>query len=230
MKLSIEESLRPKLKLHREQLRNLCIKQQVVMEEERANIAREIHDELGQIMAAVRMNVAWIQRECPDRKGIVEKSSEILELIDGTIRSMRRICTELRPDVLDHLGLGAAIQWQAEEFTRRSGIPCEVTAEDGIQVDSDRSIALFRIFQEALTNVMRHAGATKVEASLRHEGGKVILEISDNGKGITKEDISKPGSFGLLGMRERVYPWNGMVTIKGNPDRGTAIEAILTDE
>jgi len=199
-------------------------------EEERANVAREIHDELGQIMAAVRMNVAWMQSEYFDHKGILEKSSEMLQLIDGTIKSIRRICTELRPDVLDHLGLGTAIQWQAEEFGKRSGIPCEVTVKEGIQVDSDRSIALFRIFQEALTNVMRHADATDVEVSLRREGGKVILKISDNGKGITEEDISKPGSFGLLGMRERVYPWNGMVAIKDNPDGGTAIEVILPDE
>ncbi|MBF0506742.1 MAG: transporter substrate-binding domain-containing protein [Nitrospirae bacterium] len=218
------------LKLHQEQLRKLYIKHQSRREEERAKIAREIHDELGQVMAAVRMNVAWMKMEYSDHQKIIEKSSEILELIDGTITSVRRICSELRPDVLDHLGLGAAIAWQAEEFTRRSGIPCDVTVKEGIKVDSDSCIALFRIFQEALTNVMRHADATEVEASLRDERGKVILKIIDNGKGITEEDKSKPGGFGLLGMRERVYPWRGSVSIKGSPNKGTRIEVILPQE
>ncbi len=215
------------MKLNLEQLHDLCIRQQHLREKERANVARQIHDELGQIMAAVRMNVAWIQMECPDHKGIVEKSSEILELIDGTIKSIRRICTELRPDVLDHLGLGAAIEWEAAEFAKRSGIPCEVSVEEGFQMDGDRSIALFRIFQEALTNILRHSNSTKVTASLEEEDNKIILEITDNGKGITEEDISNPDSFGLLGMRERVYPWGGSVNISSSPNKGTRIEVSL---
>jgi len=196
-------------------------------EEERASIAREIHDELGQNIAAVRMHVTLIQMECSDRKGIVEKSSEILELIDGTIKSIRRICTELRPDVLDHLGLGAAIEWEAEEFAKRSGIPCKVSMEEDLQMDSDRSIALFRIFQEALTNILLHANSTKVTASLKSENDKIILEISDNGKGITEKEIAKPDSFGLFCMRERVYPWKGGVNISSSPNKGTRIEVIL---
>ena len=212
---------------HRERLRNLYIKQQSMREEERANIAREIHDELGQIMAAVRMNVVWLKMGYADHKVIIEKSSEILELIDGTIKSVRRICSELRPDVLDHLGLGAAIQWQAEEFAKRSGIPCKVTVGDDLQVDSDRSIALFRIFQEALTNILRHANATNILVTLKDGNGKVILEISDNGKGITEEEISKPDSFGLLGMHERVFPWKGSVIISGSPNKGTRIEVTI---
>ncbi len=208
-------------------LRNLCMNQQYVREEERANIAREIHDELGQIMTAIRMDVSWLKGRYSDHEVVAGKTSAILKLIDTTIKSVRRICTELRPDLLDHLGIGAAIQWQAEEFQDRTGILCEVDVEEGIEVDGDRSIALFRIFQEALTNVLRHANATKVTASLKNVNGPAILKISDNGKGITEEEISKPDSFGLLGMRERVYPWRGRVSINGSADKGTIIEVII---
>ncbi len=218
------------MNLNMEQLRNLLMRQQHSSERHRENVARAIHDELGQIMAAVRMNVAWIKRECPDRPRIVEKSSETLELIDGSIKSIRKICSELRPDVLDHLGLGAAIEWETEEFVKKSGILCEVTVEGCFQMDSDRSIALFRIFQEALTNILHHANSTKVTARLKGEDDKIVLEISDNGKGITEEDISNPDSFGLLGMRERVYPWRGSVNISSSPDKGTRIEVILPQE
>lgn len=211
-------------------LRNLYINLQSVREEERTNIAREIHDELGQIMTAIKMDIAWLRGKYCDHKEISEKASSTLNLIDATIKSIKKICTELRPDILEHLGLGAAIQWQAEEFQNRTGIVCEVTVQESTDVGSDRSIALFRIFQEALTNVLRHANATKVIANLKDGDGKVILEISDNGKGITKGEISKPDSFGLLGMQERVYPWRGRVSISGSPDKGTRIEVVLPIE
>ncbi|MBF0505524.1 MAG: response regulator [Nitrospirae bacterium] len=211
-------------------LRNLYINLQSAREEERTNIAREIHDELGQIMTAIKMDIAWLKVKYCDNKEISEKASSTLNLIDATIKSIKKICTELRPDILEHLGLGAAIQWQAEEFQNRTGIMCEVTVQEGTVVGSDRSIALFRIFQEALTNVLRHANATQVIANLKAGNGKVILEISDNGKGITEEEISKPDSFGLLGMQERVYPWKGSVNISGSTDRGTRIEVVLPVE
>src|SRR5208337_3298910 len=147
--------------LNQAQLRNMYINLQSVREEERTDIAREIHDELGQIMTVVKMDIAWIKGQYSDHTEIYEKTSSTLSLIDETIKSGRRICTELRPDLLDHLGLGAAIQWQSEEFQNRTGIVCEAAVEEGIEVNSDRSIALFRIFQEALTNILRHANATK---------------------------------------------------------------------
>ena len=122
------------------------------------------------------------------------------------------------------------MQWQAEEFQNRTGIVCAVAVEEGIEVSSDRSTALFRIFQEALTNILRHANATKVTAKLKSKNDNTILEINDNGKGITGEEISKPNSFGLLGMRERVYPWRGSFSISSSPNEGTRIEVILPQE
>ena len=215
---------------NQDQLRNLYLNLQSAREEERASIAREIHDELGQIMTAVKMDIAWIQGHYAEHKDIFEKTSATLKLIDMTIKSIKKICTELRPAILDHLGLGTAIQWQAQEFQNRAGISCEVVVEESLEVSSAQATALFRIFQEALTNVLRHANATRVTASLKGEFGKIELKISDNGKGITEDDISKPNSFGLLGMRERVYPWRGNVSISSIPGEGTRIDVILPQE
>jgi signal transduction histidine kinase len=181
-------------------------------------------------MTAVKMDIAWIQGHYAEHKDIFEKTSATLKLIDMTIKSIKKICTELRPAILDHLGLGTAIQWQAQEFQNRAGISCEVVVEESLEVSSAQATALFRIFQEALTNVLRHANATRVTASLKGEFGKIELKISDNGKGITEDDISKPNSFGLLGMRERVYPWRGNVSISSIPGEGTRIDVILPQE
>ncbi len=215
------------LTLNQVRLRNLYLNLQSMREEERANIAREIHDELGQIMTAIKMDIAWIKGKYCDHESICKKTSATLNLIDATIKSVRRICTELRPEILDHMGLGAAIEWQAEEFQNRTGIQCEVAVEDDLAMDNDRSTALFRIFQEALTNILRHSNATKMTASLKSGDDKVILQISDNGSGITEEEISKPDSFGLLGMHERVFPWRGSVIISGSPNKGTRIEVTM---
>ena len=215
---------------NQEQLRNLYLNLQSVREEERANAAREIHDELGQFMIAVKMDIAWLKGKYSDHKEISEKTSSTLNLVNTTIQSVKKICDELRPDILNHLGLGTAMQWQAEEFKKKTGMACEVAMEEGIQFDSARSIALFRIFQEALTNILCHAKATKVTASLKCENDKVILEISDNGKGITEKELSKPESFGLIGIRERVYPWRGSVTISSIPNEGTRIEVVLNSQ
>ena len=213
--------------MNQEQLRNLYLNLQSMREEERSSIAREIHDELGQSLAAIKFDIAWIKGKYFDHERIIEKTSSTLSLIDSTITSVKKICTELRPGILDHLGLGPAIQWQAGEFQNRTGIQCEVFLQEDIQLDRDCTTALFRIFQEALTNILRHADATKITASLTENDGTVILEVVDNGKGISEEAIAKPNSFGLLGMRERVYPWSGIVTINGCPNKGTRIEVIL---
>ncbi len=211
-------------------LRNLYINLQSAREEERTSIAREIHDELGQIMTAIKMDIAWMKGKYSDHKEIFEKTSSILSLIDATIKSIKKICTALRPDILEHLGTWGGNSVAGRRIPDRTGIMCEVTVQENTDVGGDRSIALFRIFQEALTNVLRHANATKVIAKLKDGNGKVVLEISDNGKGITEEEIAKPDSFGLLGMQERVYPWRGRVSISGSPDKGTRIEVVLPTE
>ncbi len=223
---ALEEEINHRKRVE-EQLRNLYLNLQAMREEERANIAREIHDELGQIMTAIKMDLAWLNKKYADHQTIHEKTLSTLNLIDKTLKSIKKICTELRPGILDHLGLGAALSWQAKEFEDRTGIRCKVEAEEDSEIDGNRSTALFRIFQEALTNVMRHADATEVTARLKSEASKITLEIKDNGKGISEEEITKSNSFGLLGMRERVYPWRGNVTISGTPTKGTTITVVL---
>jgi PAS domain S-box-containing protein len=209
----------------REQLRNLTLYLESVREQERTNIAREIHDELAQALTALKMDVSWLDHRLPsDPKSLIEKTQSMNDLIDTTIQTVKRISAELRPGILDDLGLVAAIEWQAEEFQNRTGIVCHVTVEpQDIMLDQDRSTAIFRIFQETLTNVARHAHATRVTVSLKVKAGTLILRLSDNGRGIAEEQISDPQSFGLIGMQERVHPWGGKVSFKGIPGKGTTV-------
>jgi signal transduction histidine kinase len=216
------------LRKSHDQIRYLAAHLQSTREEERTYIAREIHDELGQIMTAIKMDVALMKKRYSDHEGIFEKTSATLNLIDASIKSIKKICTELRPAMLDHLGLGAAIEWQAQEFQKRSGIECEVTLNpDVVTIARDQSTALFRIFQEALTNVHRHSKATKVRVTLSEREDSVILEIADNGIGLTEKQFSKANSFGLLGMRERVHILNGQLQISGSQNRGTIITVLI---
>jgi PAS domain S-box-containing protein len=214
------------LKKSYRQLRNLSEHLQSIREEERTNIAREIHDELGQALTALKIDISMIGNKLyPDHKPLVEKTESIMERIDETIQVVKKICTELRPTVLDHFGLSAAIEWQAEDFQKRTGINCKVSFQpEDIVLDQDISIVIFRIFQEALTNIMRHADATEVKASLKAKDGMITLEVMDNGKGITEEQIINSNSFGLLGIRERVNFLGGNVTISGISNKGTAIK------
>ncbi len=211
-----------------EQLRNLAAHLQSVREEERAKIAREIHDELGQALSAQKMELSWFRDRYGDHKPIFDKSGAMLDALNATMRSVRRICTALRPSILDDFGLVDAMQWQADEFQKRTGIECAVdSVPEHIELDKDQSTALFRIFQETLTNVLKHARATKVTARLTKDNDNITLEVIDNGKGITDEQFSKPQSFGLIGMRERVYPWGGKVEITGHKNRGTTVKVCM---
>ncbi len=219
------------LKKSHEQLRNLAAHLQSAREEERTWIAREIHDELGQTLTALKMDLSVMEKKLATNQGI-ETLAELvkadLQLVNATINTVKRLCTELRPAVLDHLGLGAAIEWQAQECQKRTGIECEVNlVPDDIAVDGKHSIALFRIFQESLTNVLRHAKATKIKTTLSDQDGSVMLEIADNGVGIMEEHLSKADSFGLLGMRERVQICNGEMRIAGSQNGGTTITVII---
>ena len=209
----------------REQLRNLSVYLQSVREQERTNIAREIHDELAQALTALKMDVSWLDHRLPrDPGSLIEKTKSMSNLIDSTIQTVKRISAELRPGILDDLGLVAALEWQAEEFQNRTGIICHITADpQDLTVDQDRSTAIFRIFQETLTNVTRHARATRVAVSLKERGGRLTLRVRDNGTGITEEQIANSQSFGLIGIRERVHPWGGKVSIKGIQGKGTTV-------
>jgi signal transduction histidine kinase len=229
-KLEHRKAVKELRKSHK-QLRDLAAHLQSAREEERTWIAREIHDELGQTLTALKMDLSVMGKKLATNQGI-ETLAELvkadLELINSTINTVKRLCTELRPALLDHLGLGAAIEWHAQEFQKRSGIECEVNLVPyDITVDEKYSIALFRIFQESLSNVLRHAKATKVTATLSDQGGSVMLEIADNGVGIKDEHLSKADSFGLLGMRERVQICNGEMRIVGKQNGGTTITVII---
>jgi signal transduction histidine kinase len=214
-----------------EQLRHLAAHLQSVREEERMNIAREIHDELGQSLTALKIDLSRLVAKLsknPENEAIAEQLNAAIDLVSLTIGTVKQLCTELRPPLLDHLGIGAAIEWQAEEFQKRSGVECEVAvASDVFTVDINITTTLFRIFQEALTNVLKHSQATKVEASLKEENGKIVLEINDNGVGITEKQMQKRHSFGLLGMRERLYPLGGTVSINGSELKGTTLTVII---
>ncbi len=214
------------LQSSREQLRNLTVHLESVREQERTKIAREIHDELAQDLTALKMDLSWLENRLPrDQMQLGVKTRSMGGLIDTIIQTVKRISAELRPGVLDDLGLVAAIEWQAEEFQERTGITCRVTVDPvDLTVEKDRSTAIFRIFQETLTNIARHAGASRITVRIKKKAGTLTLRVTDNGAGITDEQINDSKSFGLIGMRERVHPWGGKVRIKGTPGEGTSVE------
>ena len=216
-----EEAIRKK----QEQLRNLAAYLQKVGETERTNIAREIHDELGQTLTVLKMDLSLMRKKWPeDSETLHERTEAMLALIDKTIQTVKKISTELRPGLLDDLGLSAAIEWQSDEFQKRTGIRCTVTTDPpDITLDRERNTAIFRILQETLTNVARHAEATEVKIFLQQNIDQIELHVVDNGKGITQEQLSNPNSFGLLGIRERVTIFGGTITITGVPGKGTTV-------
>jgi signal transduction histidine kinase len=204
-----------------EQLRALSVYLQTVREEERTRIAREVHDELGQALTSCKLDLSWIAGKLPrELKPLLDKTRSLIAHIDSTIQTVRRISTELRPGVLDHLGLAAALEWQANEFQTRTGMKCIVRTNLRERLlDQDLSTTLFRIFQETLTNIIRHAGATHVNVRLKESEGRITLEVADNGRGITRIETSNTKSMGLLGMRERAALLGGSFSI-GRMRRG----------
>ncbi len=213
------------LRKSRDQLRALAARLQSVREEERTYIAREIHDELGQACTAIKMDLALIGRKLTKRQTALRaKVDSSIQLVDGTIVTLRRLASELRPRTLDDLGLPAALEAQAQEFESRTGIHCSVTLpEDPLTLDTDRSTAIFRIFQESLTNVARHAHATRVEARLRRENDRIIFQVFDNGTGFDPEVAKARKSLGLIGMQERALLLNGDFKTEGMPGSGTTM-------
>lgn len=230
-------------------LRLLSEHLQSVREEERSRIARDIHDELGQALTCLKMDVSWLNnrlsvdgpphnskttpRHRSERRNriglnrkrpLLEKTKTMLKLIDETIRTVRRISAALRPAVLDDLGLAAAIEWQTQEFQARTGVKCRLTLpSQNMILDQERSTAVFRIFQETLTNVARHSDATQVAIRLEKRANNLTLEVKDDGKGIAETKILDVKSLGLLGMRERAAFWGGEVAIRGVQGQGTTV-------
>ena len=193
-------------------------------------MAREIHDELGQALTSIKIDLSSLIRQLsigPEQK---RRTESILRLVDEAIHSVRRISTELRPGILDDLGLVAAVEWAAEDFEARTGTKCRLDLPDeDVLIDQERATALFRIFQETLTNVARHANASQVDVHIFQEEGYLNLEVHDNGKGVSKKQLSTGGSLGILGMRERALLLGGVFTMGGAPGKGTTVRARIPE-
>ena len=215
------------LRRSHKQLRTLSVYLQHVREAEQIRIAREVHDELGQSLTGLKLQLTWLASRLPKQsKALLDKTRSMAANIDETIQAVRRIATELRPGVLDTAGLLAALEWQANQFQTQTGIVCEVKAETNDTLwDQELNTAFFRIFQEALTNIIRHAKATKVEVRLAGANGHVMLEVRDNGRGISRAEIHNTKSIGLLGIRERAALLGGTLRIEGERGKGTTLTA-----
>jgi PAS domain S-box-containing protein len=216
-----EEALRKS----REELRELALVSDSVREQEKSRIARELHDELGQALTALKMDVTWLRGHVPaGDEPLSGKLDDIEALLDGTVAATRRISADLRPLVLDDLGLGPAVEWLVQKFTERNGIPCELElGAPDLELRDPHASAVFRILQESLTNAARHARASRVEVSINVDREAVELSVRDDGRGFSPDDPRKPGSYGLMGLRERAYLLGGEVSIASEPSRGTTI-------
>jgi two-component system sensor histidine kinase UhpB len=200
---------------------------ELVKEQERARIARELHDDLGGNLTAIKMALAMLAQRLPAEPAILaDKAAYLDSLVDRTIDAVHRIARDLRPSTLD-LGIVAALEWQASEFAGRTGIACRADIDPDIALSDDQATALFRIFQEALTNIAKHAAATTVSVRLRQVADTLQLSISDNGRGVAASDRVKPDSFGLRGMEERARALKGSLTLSVPPGGGTMVSVLI---
>jgi signal transduction histidine kinase len=214
------------LVLQREQLRALAERLQCVREEDRKRVARDLHDQIGQILTSIKMDMTWMTRHLPESENeVLARLQESIQSINDGVKAVRTICSGLRPGILDDLGLAAAIEWQTAEFASRNGVLCQVSVPPvDLHLDGDRATATFRIFQECLTNVTRHAQAKSVRVDLRQEDENVLLVVQDDGIGFQESDLSSAlGSLGLLGMKERAQFCGGDVHISSSLGKGTTI-------
>lgn len=217
------------LKRSREELRNLAAYQESAREEERTRISREIHDLLGQDLTALKLDLAWMRNRIPaGNDALLRKIESMSALLDSTAKTVRRISKSLRPAMLDDLGLVEAVALYIREFEERTGIACKVTLPDhDMPANREMATAFFRILQEALTNVVRHAEASQVSLHLYCDGKHGTLRIADDGKGVSEAQLRSAKSFGLMGIRERVAALGGTVSIIGEAGKGTTIEVMV---
>ena len=228
--ITVRKQAEVQLKTTSEQLRALMASLGSAREEEGVRIAREIHDELGSALTSLKWDLEGMDKIFSDSgnrsqlPALRKKIGAMMRLADTTINAVRRISSELRPSILDDLGLVEAIEWQAQQFQARTGIicRCDCSAEN-INLNREQSTAVFRIFQEAVTNVLRHAQATRVDIMIEEEAGELVLTITDDGKGITESEKTGPQSLGLLGMRERAHLIGGEINITGGEGKGTVV-------
>jgi signal transduction histidine kinase len=210
----------------REELRALAARLESVREEERTRIARELHDELGQALTGLKLDLAWMERRInrQSQSELVDRCASVLGRMDEVMISVRRIITELRPSVLDQLGLPDAVEWQAQDFAARTGVALDLHIDCDCPSPPDAvASAVFRMLQEALNNVAKHAGATRVRVALRMHGDMLSLDVNDNGRGITQHELRGSQSLGLLGLRERAIALGGTVSIGPDANGGTTV-------
>ena len=219
------ENAEIKLTRSREQLRKLSAHIETAREEEKTRIARQIHDELGQVLTILQMDITWLERHFPDKsEDLLEKTNQMSDFLDHSVQTVQRISQELRPSLLDHLGFAAAIDWQLQEFQQRSDIKYDLKNKyKDLKIDKDTAITLYRVLQEALANIFRHAKATEVKVELKRARKGLSMIIHDNGRGITKEQVADPDALGLVGIRERILHLKGDVNFSGKTKKGTKI-------
>jgi signal transduction histidine kinase len=207
------------------ELRQLSHQIQKIREEEKGRISREVHDELGQSLTALKMDLFQLEKKLPQENvDLLKRTQSMVDLVDNTIKSVQRIAMELRPPILDAFGLCDAIAWQAGEYEKRFGIKFNLNClQDQLDLDKDQITTFFRVFQESVTNVIRHAEASKVDVGMSLNDGQLVMKIKDNGKGIQKNQTEDANSLGLIGIRERVRYWNGTVDFQGTPGKGTSV-------
>ncbi len=232
MQIEREKQISASLQDSREQFRNLVAYQHETLEEERIRIARELHDQFGQSLTILKMDLSWIKKHLSGNRSMLDQKIGVMaEIIDDTMQNLHAVTAELRPIILDDFGLAAALEWQIEEFGKRTGIACRFE-NNGYEPDLNKAqaTAIFRIFQETLTNIIRHASADRVVVRLKKEENakeELILQVEDNGRGITQDEIDNPKSYGLLGMRERLHPLNGDVAFEDGSGAGTCVTVRL---
>jgi len=212
----------------REEIKEMALAANSVREQEKSRIARELHDELGQALTALKIDVVWMKQNlsAPTAE-LASKLTEMQLLVDGTVAATRRISADLRPLILDDLGLAAAAEWLVQNFTQRTGVRCELVIAAGLELGEPNATSFFRVLQESLTNIARHARATQVEVTLDREGEHVTLTVRDNGVGFDMDAPRRAGAFGLRGVRERATLLGGEVTIESAPGKGTRVELRL---
>ena len=216
------------LKRSRGELRNLSVHLQSVREVETTRVARKIHDELGQLLTGLQMDLAWLEDKLPvDSKRIREKTRNMSGLLESALESVHGITAELRPSMLDDLGLPSTIEWQTSLFQKRTGIRCKVIIRGCADIQKELATSIFRIFQETLTNIMRHSNATKCRITLSENEEELFLEVIDNGIGVTQWQIDNPKSFGMIGMRERAHLWGGAVHVQKAKPSGTTVRVVI---
>ncbi len=227
--VSIRERTQRELAQAREDLRELSVASRTAREQENSRISRELHDELGQNLTSLKMDLAWLEANTPAGDDRVQRTlAAVRSVLDSTVAATRRISADLRPLMLDDLGLAAALEWLAEETSRRHGFTVDLAVDErSANIAEPLASQIYRIVQESLTNAGRHAAARNVRVHLRAIGPEIHLDVQDDGRGIAPDDLRKKGSFGLVGVRERVYILAGSVEMRGDPGRGTAIHVRL---